>query len=82
MQQYITIKLPIEIARHHSIEVQAIIRAYDQMSAQKAREGEVRDAMKLAEKSEIEGKVLEAIEHGIARRPLPLYVFEEIEVVQ
>lgn len=80
--QYVTIRLPIELARRHGIEVQAIIRAYNMMSAEKARQGDVRAAMKLAQRSEDESQVLEAVELGIAQRPLPLYVFDEAMVVR
>ena len=70
------------MADHLTTILQAMIKADDAMSVEEARKGIVSKAMQYAKHSEECTRLLEAVESAIAHRPLPLYVFDEIEVVQ
>lgn len=77
----ISVRMTVEQGRKLSAILQAMIKADDAMSVEEARKGIVSKALRYAKHSQDCTEMLEAVELGIARRPLPLYVFEEIEVV-
>ena len=78
----INVRMTVEQGRKLSTILQAMIKADDAMSVEEARKGIVSKALQYAKHSEECSKLLEAVESAIAHRPLPLYVFDEIEVVQ
>ena len=69
----ITVRMTVEDARHLSTDLQAMLRAYESMSAEEARKGIVIKALQFAQRAEDCSRRLEAVEQAIAQRPLPLH---------
>lgn len=78
----ISVRMTVEQGRKLSSILQAMIKADDAMSVEEARKGVVSKALRYAKHSEECTRILEAVESAIAHRPLPLYMYDEIEVVE
>lgn len=74
--------MTIEQARALSINLQAMVRAFEGEALMHAKRGLIDRSLKFELKAQECREQLELVEEAIAHRPLPLYVFDEIEVVQ
>ena len=67
--------LTIEQARSLSINLQAMIHAFEGEALVHARKGLIKDSLKYEVKAQECREQLEAVEEAIAHRPRPLYEF-------